>query len=322
MNTSAQKSSLLIAFGGNALNVPGDHKPIQKEEFIVARRSMEQLVPLLKEGYDTIILTHGNGPQVGQIFLQQELTAHEFPRQVTLDVCVADSQGRIGYILQNVFDNVCQQNGINKKSFSVITQVVVDPNDPGFQNPTKPIGVFYKRDEADRLAKERDWVMKEDAGRGWRRLIPSPKPLEIVEETIFRDLLERGLIAIGAGGGGIPVFRNAEGELEGIEAVIDKDRTSALLASRIGIDTLVILTQVDHVYLNFSQPDQKPIETATATEMETWLREGHFLEGSMKPKVEAALYFLKHGGKKTVIAHLNQLVEALAGRTGTHIVPD
>lgn len=322
MNTSAQKSSLLIAFGGNALNVPGDHKPIQKEEFIVARRSMEQLVPLLKEGYNTIILTHGNGPQVGQIFLQQELTAHEFPRQVTLDVCVADSQGRIGYILQNVFDNVCQQNDINKKSFSVITQVVVDPNDPGFQNPTKPIGVFYKRDEADRLAKERDWVMKEDAGRGWRRLIPSPKPLEIVEETIFRDLLERGLIAIGAGGGGIPVFRNAEGELEGIEAVIDKDRTSALLASRIGIDTLVILTQVDHVYLNFSQPDQKPIETATATEMETWLREGHFLEGSMKPKVEAALYFLKHGGKKTVIAHLNQLIEALAGRTGTHIVPD
>lgn len=322
MNTSAQKSSLLIAFGGNALNVPGDHKPIQKEEFIVARRSMEQLVPLLKEGYNTIILTHGNGPQVGQIFLQQELTAHEFPRQVTLDVCVADSQGRIGYILQNVFDNVCQQNGINKMSFSVITQVVVDPNDPGFQNPTKPIGVFYKRDEADRLAKERGWVMKEDADRGWRRLIPSPKPLEIVEETIFRDLLERGLIAIGAGGGGIPVFRNAEGELEGIEAVIDKDRTSALLASRIGIDTLVILTQVDHVYLNFSQPDQKPIETATATEMETWLREGHFLEGSMKPKVEAALYFLKHGGKKTVIAHLNQLVEALAGRTGTHIVPD
>ncbi len=163
--------------------------------------------------------------------------------------------------------------------------------------------------------------MKEDAGRGWRRMIPSPQPLEIVEETIFRDLLERGLIAIGAGGGGIPVFRNARGELEGIEAVIDKDRTSALLASRIGIDTLVILTQVDHVYLNFSQPDQKPIETATATEMETWLRGGHFLEGSMKPKVEAALYFLKHGGKKTVIAHLNQLADALAGRTGTHILP-
>ncbi len=321
MNAPSEKPSLLIAFGGNALNVPDDHKPVQKEEFMVARRSMEQLVPLLQAGYETIVLTHGNGPQVGQIFLQQELTAHEFPRQVTLDVCVADSQGRIGYILQNVFDNVCQQHGIDKKSISIITQVVVDPNDPGFQNPTKPIGVFYKKDEADYLAKERGWILKEDAGRGWRRMIPSPQPLEIVEESIFHDLLERGLIAIGAGGGGIPVFRNAQGELEGIEAVIDKDRTSALLASRIGIDTLVILTQVDHVYLNFNQPDQKPIETATASKMETWLQEGHFLEGSMQPKVEAALYFLKHGGKKTIIAHLNQLADAIAGRTGTHILP-
>ena len=322
MNTSTEKPSLLIAFGGNALNVPGDHKPIQKEEFVVARRSMEQLVPLLQEGYKTIILTHGNGPQVGQIFLQQELTAHEFPRQVTLDVCVADSQGRIGYILQNVFDNVCLQHGIDKKSFSIITQVVVDPNDPGFQNPTKPIGVFYKKEEAERLKKERGWILKEDAGRGWRRMIPSPQPLEIIEEAIFHDLLERDLIAIGAGGGGIPVFRNAEGELEGIEAVIDKDRTSALLASRIGIDTLVILTQVDHVYLNFNQSDQKPIISATVSEMETWLKDGHFLEGSMQPKVEAALYFLKHGGKKTLIAQLNQLNDALSGRTGTHILPD
>lgn len=294
---------------------------MQKEEFAVARRSMEQLVPLLKERYETIILTHGNGPQVGQIFLQQELTAHEFPRQITLDVCVADSQGRIGYILQNVFDNVCQQHGIDKKSFSVITQVVVDPNDPGFQSPTKPIGVFYKEDEANRLGKERGWVLQEDAGRGWRRMVPSPQPLEIVEEAIFHDLLDRGLIPIGAGGGGIPVFRNAHGELEGIEAVIDKDRTSALLASRIGIDTLVILTQVDHVYLNFNQPEQKPIKSATVSEMETWLREGHFLEGSMQPKVEAALYFLQHGGKKTIIAHLNQLADAVAGRTGTHILP-
>ena len=163
--------------------------------------------------------------------------------------------------------------------------------------------------------------MKEDAGRGWRRMISSPQPLEIVEETIFNDLLKQGLIAIGAGGGGIPVFRNAQGELEGLEAVIDKDRTSALLASRIGIDTLVILTQVDHVYLNFNQPEQRPIESAKASEMEAWLREDHFLEGSMKPKVESALYFLKHGGKKAVIAHLNRLADALAGRTGTHILP-
>ena len=321
MSSHSDKPSLLIAFGGNALNVPGDHKPIQKEEFIVARRSMEQLAPLIKEGYDRIIITHGNGPQVGRIFLQQELTAHEFPRQVTLDVCVADSQGRIGYILQNVFDNVCRRHGIDKKSFSVITQVVVDPNDPGFQSPSKPVGVFYQKEEADRLAEERGWILKEDAGRGWRRMIPSPLPLEIVEEHIFHDLLDRGCIAIGAGGGGVPVFRNDQGDLEGIEAVIDKDRTSALLAARIGIDTLIILTQVDHVYLNFNQPDQKAIETASASEMEAWLEEGHFLEGSMKPKVEAALHFLKHGGGKTVIAHLNQLAEGVTGKAGTHILP-
>jgi carbamate kinase len=152
-------------------------------------------------------------------------------------------------------------------------------------------------------------------------MVPSPQPLEIVEETIFHDLLDRGLIAIGAGGGGVPVFRNAQGELEGIEAVIDKDRTSALLASRIGIDTLVILTQVDHVSLNFNEPEQKPIENTTASEMETWLQENHFLEGSMKPKVEAALYFLKHGGKRSIIAHLDRLADALAGQTGTHILP-
>lgn len=321
MNASTPKPSLLIAFGGNALNIPGDHKPLQKEEFIVARRSMEQLVPLLKQGYETLILTHGNGPQVGQIFLQQELTAHEFPRQVTLDVCVADSQGRIGYILQNVFDNVCQQAGLDKKSFSVITQVVVDRNDPGFQHPTKPIGVFYKKEEADRLRSDRGWVLNEDAGRGWRRMIPSPQPLEIIEESIFHDLLDRGLIAIGAGGGGIPVVRNERGELEGVEAVIDKDRTSALLAARTGIHTLVMLTQVDHAFLNFNQPQQTAIKTATVSQMEQWLREGHFLEGSMKPKVEAAIYFLRHGGQKAIIADLNQLADAVTGSAGTQILP-
>ena len=173
---------------------------------------MEQLVPLLKQGYEKIILTHGNGPQVGQIFRQQELTLHEFPRQITLDVCVADSQGRIGYILQNVFDNVCQKHGIDKKSFSVITQVVVDPKDPGFKNPSKPIGVFYSKEEADRLAAEMDWILKEDSGRGYRRVVPSPQPLQIVEKNIFHQLLDDGMIVIGAGGGGIPVIRNPDGQ--------------------------------------------------------------------------------------------------------------
>ena len=282
---------------------------------------MAQLVPLLQQGYEKIILTHGNGPQVGQIFRQQELTLHEFPRQITLDVCVADSQGRIGYIMQNVFDNVCQQHGIDKKSFSVITQVVVDPKDPGFDNPSKPIGVFYSKEEADQLTAERGWILKEDSGRGYRRVVPSPKPLHIVEKNIFHQLLDEGLIAIGAGGGGIPVIRTPDGQLEGIEAVIDKDRTSALLASEVGIDCMVILTQVDRVFLDFNTPQQRPIHQATVTEMETWLNEGHFMEGSMKPKVEAAVQFLKNGGRQAIIAHLNQLQTALEGNSGTHVVP-
>lgn len=321
MSSHSPKPSLLIAFGGNALNVPGNAPVHQREEFHQARRSMAQLVPLLKQGYEKIILTHGNGPQVGQIFRQQELTLHEFPRQITLDVCVADSQGRIGYIMQNVFDNVCQQHGIDKKSFSVITQVVVDPKDPGFDNPSKPIGVFYSKEEADQLAAERGWILREDSGRGYRRVVPSPKPLQIVEKNIFHQLLDMGLIAIGAGGGGIPVIRTPEGQLEGIEAVIDKDRTSALLASEVDIDCMVILTQVDHVFLDFNTPQQRPIHQATATEMETWLNAGHFMEGSMKPKVEAAVQFLKSGGQRAIIAHLNQLHAALEGNSGTQVVP-
>ncbi|MCF8721131.1 carbamate kinase [Nitrospina gracilis] len=321
MSPSSAKPSLLIAFGGNALNIPGDHKPIQKEEFIIARRSMEQVVPLLKQGYGKIILTHGNGPQVGQIFLQQELTVHEIKRQVTLDVCVADSQGRIGYILQNVFDNVCRKHGIDQRCISVITQVVVDPNDPGFQHPTKPIGVFYSEEEARRLEQERGWVLKEDAGRGWRRLIPSPRPLEIVEQDLFHRLLDMGIIAIGAGGGGVPVVRNADGSLDGIEAVIDKDHTSALLGASIGIETLIILTQVPCVYRDFNTPAQRPITEANVEAMETLLNADHFAEGSMKPKVEAAIHFLKRGGRKVIIAHLNDLQRAVEGEAGTQIVP-
>jgi len=319
--SSHSKPSILIAFGGNALNVPGDRPIHQKEEFLVARKSMEQLIPLLQQGYQKIIITHGNGPQVGQIFQQQELTAHEFPRQITLDVCVADSQGRIGYILQNVFDNVCQEHGVNQRSYSVITQVVVDPGDPGFQNPTKPIGVFYSKEDADHLSRERGWTLKEDAGRGFRRVVPSPIPREIIEVSLFQNLLESGFIAIGGGGGGIPVVRDDQGALQGVEAVIDKDRTSALLAREVGIDILIILTQVDAAYLDFNTPNQTPIRSATCSEMEIWLQEGHFLEGSMQPKVEAAIDFLKGGGQRVVIAQLNELFSGIQGKSGTQIHP-
>ncbi|MBT3921161.1 MAG: carbamate kinase [Nitrospina sp.] len=316
---SDHKPSLLISFGGNALNVPDQTHAHQREEFEIAQKSMNGVADLLAKGYNKIILTHGNGPQVGQIFLQQELTEHEFPRKVTLDVCVADSQGRIGYILQNVFDNVCQERGIDKKSFAVITQVIVDPNDPAFGRPTKPIGVFYSKKEAEELIKERVWEFAEDAGRGYRRVVASPAPLEIVEAKIFHEIFDRGFIGIGGGGGGIPVIRKPNGELIGVEAVIDKDRTSALLAHKIGVDQLIILTSVDGACLNFNSSEPEPIRNVSVGQMETYISQGEFAEGSMKPKVEAAVEFVKKGGQKAIIANLNALLPAIEGEMGTHI---
>jgi carbamate kinase len=319
MDEKNNNPSLLISFGGNALNVSDPLHAHQKQEFEIARKSMSGVIDLLEKGYCKIILTHGNGPQVGQIFLQQELTRHEFPRQITLDICVADSQGRIGYILQNVFDNICRQRGIDRKSFAVITQVVVDPDDPAFNRPTKPIGVYYSKDETNKLKNERGCEFIEDSGRGYRRVVPSPIPLEIVEEKIFHQILDEGFIGIGCGGGGIPVIRKLNGELVGVEAVIDKDRTSALLAHGLGIDQLVILTDIDGVYLSFKSSKSQLIKNISADQIKAYIHKGEFAEGSMKPKVEAAVEFIKKGGKKVIIADLNDLLPAIAGKAGTHI---
>jgi carbamate kinase len=320
MSDKDPKPSLLISFGGNALNVPDQEHAHQKEEFIIAHKSMRQVVELLKEGYQKMVLTHGNGPQVGQIFLQQELTKNEFPRQVTLDVCVADSQGRIGYILQNVFDNACQELQVDKRSCTIITQVLVDAVDPAFKHPEKPIGVFYPAQDAEKLVNERGWEMAEDAGRGFRRVVASPKPVEIIEKHLFSEMLEGGFIVIGGGGGGIPVVRNHDGKLVGVEAVIDKDHTSALLANELRIEYLVILTESEFVYLNYNSSNPEPIHQASVEVMEEYLRAGEFAEGSMKPKVEAALKFLKEGGKRAIIAGLFNLHQAVDGQTGTHIL--
>ncbi|QPJ61604.1 MAG: carbamate kinase [Candidatus Nitronauta litoralis] len=319
MSPSSPRPGLLISLGGNALNVPDSPHPHQKEEFIVARKSLEGVVTLLERGYEKIVLCHGNGPQVGQIFMQQELTRHEFPRQVTLDVCVADSQGRIGYIIQNVLDNLCRERGVDRKAFAVITQVEVANNDPAFTHPLKPIGLFYSQEEAEKLKKENDWQMVEDSGRGYRRVVPSPQPLGLVEEEFFKTILDQGYILIGGGGGGIPVIRQVDGQFYGVEGVIDKDHTSALMATKLGLDILVILTSVEHVFLDFKSPSRKAISRTTRVEMENWLKHGEFAEGSMKPKVEAALKFLDQGGQKVIIAHLFHLVPALEGKTGTHI---
>ena len=320
MSKQNNKPSLLISFGGNALNVPDQAHAHQNEEFIIAQKSMKQVVELLKAGYQKMVLTHGNGPQVGQIFLQQELTKNEFPRQVTLDVCVADSQGRIGYILQNVFDNACQDLKINKRSSAIITQVLVDPADPAFNHPTKPIGVFYSEQEAQKLCKERGWEMVEDAGRGFRRVVASPKPVEIIEKHLFSEMLERGFIVIGGGGGGIPVVRNADGKLVGVEAVIDKDHTSALLAHELGVDCMVILTETKFAFLNYNSPNPEPIHQVKMEVLEKYLQAGEFAEGSMKPKVEAVLKFLQEGGKRAVIAGLFDLFGAVEGQTGAQVL--
>jgi len=319
---SEQKPSVLIAFGGNALDVGNSANVHQKEEFIVARRAMSSVVDIVQAGYDRIILTHGNGPQVGRIFLQQELTKSQFPRQITLDVCVADSQGRIGYILQNVFDNLCHQRGLDKMASTVVTQVVVDKNDGAFLKPNKPIGLFYKEEEAKKLIEERDWKMKEDAGRGWRRLVPSPKPMQIVEESKILKLVESGFMTIACGGGGIPVVVNEQGEFRGVEAVIDKDRTSALLAANAKVDVFVILTEANFCYINYKKPNEKAIQKVKYSEMEKYQKEGHFLEGSMGPKVEAAMDFIRKGGKRAIIANLYDLLPALSGQCGTEITAD
>jgi carbamate kinase len=319
---NSDKPTTLLAFGGNALNLKGHERVHQKEEFIVARRSLERVVDLLEDGHSKIIITHGNGPQVGRIAMQQELTKNEFPRQVTLDVCVADSQGRIGFILQNVFDNICVERGINKKASTVITQVVVDVDDPAFSNPTKPIGVYYDEKRAKSLQVERGWLMKEEPTKGWRRVVPSPKPLEIVEKSAFVELLKLNFIAIGVGGGGIPVIRNERGELRGVEAVIDKDRSSALLAKTIGVDNFVILTEASSVYLDFLGPNKRPIGEIRVSLLEKYLKEGHFPAGSMGPKVEAAIDFVKSGGKRAIISNLFDISAALAGRVGTQVLPD
>ncbi|MBF0298790.1 MAG: carbamate kinase [Oligoflexia bacterium] len=314
-----KKPSILIALGGNALNVIETPSTSLKEEFNVAYKSVSNIVDLISEGYSKIILTHGNGPQVGRIFLQQELTKNEFPRQTTLDMCVADTQGRIGYTVQNVLANICKERKIDKNAYTIVTQVLVDAKDGAFTNPTKPVGSFYTEEESKKLIAERGWVIKQEGKKGFRRVVPSPVPIDIIEKDIFKTFIDNNIIAIGGGGGGIPVIRNDQGKLEGVDAVIDKDRTSALLANEIGIDVFVILTEADHVCLKFHTPEEKALKNITITELEKYYNAGEFPAGSMGPKVEAVISFLRNGGKRAIIANLFHLKEALAGTTGTQI---
>jgi carbamate kinase len=308
----------VVAFGGNALIRKGQ-EGTQWEQLENARDTARALLPVLKSGFE-LVLVHGNGPQVGNILIQVEEAVNKVPPQ-SLDVCVAASQGSIGYMLQAALLNELRRRRIKKEVVTLLTQVVVDQNDPGFRRPTKPIGPFYTRFRAEDLMHKQGWNMVEDAGRGWRKIVPSPHPLEIVQIGAVRTVIESGRIAIAGGGGGIPVYRTRQGDLQGVEAVIDKDYTAGLIASLLQADLFVILTGVDQVSVNYGRPDQKSIRRVDTSEARTLQAEGHFPEGSMGPKIRAAIQFAEATGREVLITSAGRLVDGVRGRTGTRIVP-
>ncbi len=309
----------VVALGGNAISKAGEPDTIANQ-FANTRASLGGIVELLREGYD-LALSHGNGPQVGNAILRVELAADKAPI-LPLGICVADTEGGMGYMIAQSLDNRLKKEGINRLVVPIVTQVLVDKDDPSISDPTKFIGQFYPKEEADELSKKRGWKMKKDANRGWRRVVPSPKPLEIIEKEAIKMLLEKKNVVIAAGGGGIPVYRMPDGSLEGVDAVIDKDLASAVLAKEVEAELLLILTGVDQVAVNFGRLDQKFLEKLTIQEAQKHLDAGEFPPGSMGPKIQAAINFLQAGGKEVIITSIGQAYPAVLGKAGTHILPD
>ena len=307
--------TIVIALGGNAIVQPGQ-KGTFAEQIANLRMSCRQIAEIIRRGH-RVVLTHGNGPQVGNILIQNEAARDQVP-PMPLDVLGAESQGEIGYLLQRELQQELRQRGINTSVVSLVTQVVVDPNDPAFQDPTKPVGPFYKEREALSLMADGGAPMKEDAGRGWRRVVPSPLPQRIMELEVIRNLTRSGTVVIACGGGGIPVFET-EDELRGVEAVIDKDLAAQKLATALGADLLVILTDVPQVCLNYGTPQQRSLSAISVAEASQYLAEGHFPAGSMRAKVEGAIQFVAGGGQAGIITSLDAAVAAVEGRAGTYI---
>jgi len=307
-----------IAIGGNSL-ITDPKQPDVPHQWDAVRETCEHIAVMIAEGWN-VIITHGNGPQVGYILRRSEIAAKVGIHDVPLDLIVADTQGAIGYMLQQALDNSMRRLGINRTVLTVVTQVRVDPDDPAFQNPNKPIGSFMTEQEAYKYEAE-GWNIMEDAGRGWRRVVASPKPLAIHEINAIRVLINNDYVVIAAGGGGVPVVRNQHGELRGTYAVIDKDRASSLLAQTLRADLFIISTGVEKVALNFSKPDQQLLDTISLAEAQQYMSEGHFAAGSMLPKIEAAIEFIKMGGPQAIITNPPNLARALRGETGTRIVP-
>jgi carbamate kinase len=310
---------LLIAVGGNAIH-PAGIKGTPEEQVAYATAAGRALLPVLEVGNE-LIITHGNGPAVGKVLMRQVFSRHRVV-PMSLDICVANTQGATAYILTQAFENALREAGNPRHVVGLVTQVEVDPGDPGFRNPTKPVGYFYSEEEAKHLAAELGWTMREDAGRGWRMVVASPEPKHICDISLIEALASRGTVVIAGGGGGVPVVRDARGVRRGVEAVIDKDLTSAHMANVLGIDTLMILTGVRRAAINFGKSDQRELERTTVSEMRRYLDEGHFPAGSMGPKVEAVIRFLERGGKHAIIAHLDDALPALQGEAGTHVFSD
>jgi len=310
--------SILIAVGGNALIRAGE-KGTVSEQLANARRTAGAIIGLIREGY-SLVITHGNGPQVGAQLLRSERASDQVPSQ-TLDVCGAATQGEIGYLLAQSLQDELSATGLRVPVVSLVTRTIVSADDPAMQHPTKPIGPFYTRADAEERRRTLGWQIVEDAARGYRRVVPSPEPVDIVELDVIRDLVEHGVLVIACGGGGIPVVRNNR-MLQGIEAVIDKDRASALLALRLGVEVFAISTDTDFVYLDYKKPTQMALSRVTAAEMEAYYRAGQFPPGNMGPKIESALRFLRQGGREVVITSNEHLCNAVAGSAGTHIVHD
>jgi len=312
---------LVVAIGGNSLIRDEAHQTVEDQNDAVCETA-GHIAGLIERGYK-VIITHGNGPQVGFILRRAEIaTAVAGIHRVPLYICGADTQGSIGYQIQQAMGNEFRKRGLPGQAVTIITQTVVAVDDPAFQNPTKPIGSFYSAEQAEAIKKENPgWVLVNDAGRGYRRVVPSPVPQEIIEKDVIKKLAHEGYCVIGVGGGGIPVVRQPDGTLLGIDAVLDKDLATSLLASEVHADMLVISTGVPKVYLHYGRPEEKALDEVHLPDLKKYMAEGHFAPGSMLPKIQAVISFLEKGGKKAIITNPESLEEAVAGKTGTHIYP-
>ena len=310
---------LLIAVGGNAIH-PDSTQGTVTEQLDLAAQASEALLPIMQMDNE-LVITHGNGPVVGKILMRQAIARHQVA-PMTMDICVAHSQGGIAYLLMQALENSLRQVDNRRHVVCLLTQVEVDPNDPAFQDPSKPVGFFFTEEEAKDVTQTLGWEMREDAGRGWRHVVPSPQPKHIIDISLIETVIKSGAVAIAGGGGGIPVVREANGTRRGIEAVIDKDLCSAHMANVLGIDTMMILTAVPRVAVHFGTPQQRELDQVSLSELRAFHADGHFPPGSMGPKVEAAIKFLEGGGRHAIIAHLCEAGQAFRGEAGTHVLAD